>query len=155
MIKLRCLLVSMLAKIFKPVVLHIIDHEIRVWGDKSRVELASTSHVVNTLFNTISGKIVVGEYSFTGHNVSLLTGTHQYKLKMKERMLEFPLENRDIIIGKGVWIGSNAVVIGPCHIGDNAVVAAGSIVVASVPEGAVVAGIPAKVIQFIDFDKSS
>ncbi|RMH14348.1 MAG: acyltransferase [Gammaproteobacteria bacterium] len=106
--------------------------------------------MVNTLFNTSSGRIEVGEYAFTGHNVSILTGTHDYRLIGEERLSVFPKEGNDIIIGKGVWIASNAIVLGPCKIGDNAVVAAGSLVKGDVPSGAIVAGIPAKPIGFLE-----
>lgn len=49
-------------------------------------------------------------------------------------------------IGDRVRIGANAVVIGPITVGDDAVVGAGAVVVHDVPAGAVVGGVPAKVI---------
>lgn len=51
------------------------------------------------------------------------------------------------IIGNGVDIGANAVIIGPVRVGDGAVIGAGSVVVKDVPAGAVVAGNPARVIR--------
>ena len=55
----------------------------------------------------------------------------------------------DIIIGSGVWIGSNAVIIGPCVIGDNSVIAAASVVVNNVDKNCIVAGTPAKLIKML------
>lgn len=52
-------------------------------------------------------------------------------------------------IGKNVFIGSRVIVLKGTCIGDNAVVAAGSVVTKNVPEGAVVAGNPAKIIRQI------
>lgn len=49
-------------------------------------------------------------------------------------------------IGDRVRIGAGAVVIGPITVGDDAVVGAGAVVVHDVPPGAVVGGVPAKVI---------
>jgi len=49
-------------------------------------------------------------------------------------------------IGKGAWIGNGARIIGGVTIGNNAIVAAGSVVIRDVPESAIVAGVPAKVI---------
>ncbi len=50
-------------------------------------------------------------------------------------------------IGNHVDIGSNVVIIGSITVGDHAVIGAGSVVVKDVPESAVVAGNPAKVIK--------
>lgn len=51
------------------------------------------------------------------------------------------------VIGDGVDIGANAVVIGPVRIGAGAVIGAGSVVVKDVPAGAVVAGNPARILR--------
>ena len=53
-------------------------------------------------------------------------------------------------IGNNVEIGSNAVILGPITVGDNAVIGAGSVVVKDVPEGAVVVGNPARVIRILN-----
>lgn len=134
-----------------PFVQEIINTQIRVWGDPQRINTSPTAQLANTLFNTSSGLIEVGDYTFMGHNVSLITGTHQYELLLSERMLNFPTYGRDIIIGKGVWIGSNAILLGPCKVGDHAVIAAGSVVLSgtNIPQGAIVAGIPARIIKTV------
>ena len=54
------------------------------------------------------------------------------------------------IIREQVEIGANAVVIEGCHIGKGAVVAAGAVVTQDVPDYAVVAGCPARVIKMKD-----
>lgn len=50
-------------------------------------------------------------------------------------------------IGKNVLIGCGAILIGNIEIGANAIIGAGAVVTKSVPENAVVAGNPAKVID--------
>ena len=52
-----------------------------------------------------------------------------------------------VIIGDNVLVGANAVVLEGVKIGDGAVVAAGAIVIEDVPSGAVVAGVPARIIK--------
>ena len=52
------------------------------------------------------------------------------------------------IIGDNVRIFSNACVLGSINIGDNAIIGAGAVVVKDVPDNAVVAGNPAKVIKY-------
>jgi Bacterial transferase hexapeptide (six repeats) len=132
-----------------PTIQAIINTEIRIFGDRERLHLAPTAEMVNTLFNLSSGEIFVGDYSFTGHHVSLITGTHDYHAVLADRLTAVPESGRDITIGQGVWIGSNAVILGPCTIGDHAVIAAGAVVTAGsqIPAGTIVAGIPAKVIK--------
>ena len=55
-----------------------------------------------------------------------------------------------VVVEDDVLIGANAVVIEGCRIGKGAVVAAGAVVVSDVAPGAVVAGVPAKVIKMKD-----
>lgn len=141
--------------VLRPIVLDIVNTKIRVWGDPARLNVARSAHMINTLFNVSSGAISVGESTFAGHNVSIITGTHDYNLLMEERKWNVPRQGRDIHIGKGVWIGSNAVILGPCRIGDHAVIAACALVLDDVPPYAVVAGVPARVIRRIDRQQPS
>jgi 2,3,4,5-tetrahydropyridine-2-carboxylate N-succinyltransferase len=53
-------------------------------------------------------------------------------------------------IGDDVLIGANAVILEGIKVGNGSVVAAGSIVTEDVPEGVVVAGVPAKIIKYVD-----
>ncbi len=141
--------------VLKPVVLAIINKEIRVWGDPKRLKISKKAVMLNTLFNTSSGWIEVGDYTFTGHNVSIITGTHRYESLLEDRMADFPKDGQDIKIGKGVWICSNALILGPCTIGNHSVIAAGSVVLpgSEIPPGTIVAGVPARPIKTLDVSK--
>ena len=55
-----------------------------------------------------------------------------------------------IIIGDYVYIGSGAKILPGCIVGDNVLIAAGSVVTKSIPSNVVVAGNPAKIIGSID-----
>lgn len=61
-----------------------------------------------------------------------------------------PASARPVIVEDGVLVGANAVVIEGVHVGKGAVVAAGAVVIEDVPENAVVAGCPARVIKMKD-----
>ena len=61
-----------------------------------------------------------------------------------------PASATPVIVEDGVLVGANAVVIEGVHVGANAVVAAGAVVIEDVPENAVVAGCPARVIKMKD-----
>ncbi len=53
---------------------------------------------------------------------------------------------QSVHIGKKVWIGAHVTVLPGVTIGDNAIVAAGAVVSKDVPENAIVAGVPARII---------
>lgn len=53
------------------------------------------------------------------------------------------------IIGNDVWVFANAMIQGDIKIGDNAIIAPNSVVTHDVPENAIVAGVPAKIIGFV------
>ncbi len=51
-------------------------------------------------------------------------------------------------IGNNVWIGQNVTILPEVTIGDGAIIAAGSVVTKSVPDFAIVAGVPAKLLKY-------
>ncbi len=53
----------------------------------------------------------------------------------------------DVTIGENVWIGAKCLILKGVTIGNNAVIAAGSVVTRSVPENTLVGGNPARVIK--------
>lgn len=61
-----------------------------------------------------------------------------------------PASATPVTIGDGVLVGANAVVIEGVRVGAGAVIAAGAVVIEDVPENAVVAGSPAKIIKMKD-----
>ncbi len=50
-------------------------------------------------------------------------------------------------VGRGVLLGTGAKILGPITIGDNAVVGANSVVLKDVPKGALVVGIPGRIVE--------
>ena len=144
---------KLLLRLLKPLFDELSMGTHRLYGSTERLKISPNALVTNTLFNTYSGEIMIGENVFTGHNVSMITGAHNYNLKNLERMAVEPKEGNDIIIENGVWIGSNVVIIGPCNIGAHSVIAAGAIVTRNIPTGVIAGGIPARVIKTISFQE--
>ncbi|MCB1277983.1 acyltransferase [Prosthecobacter sp.] len=58
-----------------------------------------------------------------------------------------PLESAAITLGRNVWLGAQCVVLKGVHIGDGAIIGAGSVLTKSVPAGEMWAGVPARRIQ--------
>ena len=138
-------------KVVSPLLNSAVEHCLfnchHIYGDKSRVRISKTAQINNAVLNTNGGEIVVEDWVFFGHGVSLLTGIHDYHKFKQERITSGARTGRDIVIKSGAWISSNATVLGPCVIGEDAVVAAGSVVVSDVASRSLVAGIPAKLIK--------
>lgn len=147
----QMLLKAMEDPIIKKNIAMINTNHIRVFGSPDRIKMSKTANMVNTLFNTVSGDIAIGEYVFAGHNVSLITGTHDIHCTGEDRQKAYPTAGNDIIIHDGVWLGSNCMVLGPCRIEKDAVVAAGSVVLphTHIKPGEVYAGVPAKKVKDI------
>jgi acetyltransferase-like isoleucine patch superfamily enzyme len=65
-----------------------------------------------------------------------------------------PIGNtQEVTIDKNVWIGDSAMICKGVHIGENAVIGAGSIVAKDIPANAIAAGNPASVIKYLDKDR--
>jgi acetyltransferase-like isoleucine patch superfamily enzyme len=65
----------------------------------------------------------------------------------KDRPSRPKLETRPVRIADNVWIGMNAIILKGVTIGENSVVAAGAVVVKSVPANTIVAGNPAVAVK--------
>ena len=85
------------------------------------------------------GGIWIGDNALIGHGVILATIDHD--LVTRERIIS------PIHIGKDVWLGAGVIVTRGVTIGDGASVAAGAVVTEDVPPGALVGGIPAKILK--------
>jgi acetyltransferase-like isoleucine patch superfamily enzyme len=115
--------------------------------DSEHVNVKRCSGYVNTLFNTNSGKIEIGQGVLFGHNCMVLTGKHEYLSGDSAALRGDVSQGRDIIIGDGVWIASGAIILGGVTIGSHSIVMAGAVVTKSIEPYSVVAGIPARVVK--------
>lgn len=85
------------------------------------------------------GTIVINPYAKIGSGVVLNPGV---TIGNKHGRYDTP------VIGDNVTIGTGAKIIGPIKVGNNVVIAPNAVVVKDVPNNAIVAGIPAKVIKY-------
>lgn len=91
------------------------------------------------------GGVTLGDNCLIGHNVVFATLNHGIAPEARALMLPAP-----IVVGKNVWIGSNSTILQGVTIGDNAIIAAGSVVTKDVPANTIAGGVPAKPIRNIE-----
>lgn len=85
----------------------------------------------------LGGRAIVGKHSHVGAG-AVLAGVVE------------PPSAKPVTVGDNVLIGANAVIIEGTTVGNGAVIAAGAVVTQDVPENAVVAGVPARIIKMKD-----
>ncbi len=92
------------------------------------------------------GGVEIGEDSLISMKVTIVSSNHGVPPD-GESIRKAADELLPTKIGRDVWIGANAVVLGGVTIGDGAVVAAGSVVHRDVAAGTIVAGVPARCVK--------
>ena len=92
------------------------------------------------------GGLTIGDDVMIGPNVSLITSGHP--IARSER--RSGVTASPIVIERNVWIAAGVTVIGGVTVGENAVIAAGSVVTRDVPPNSLVGGNPARVIRTIE-----
>ena len=88
----------------------------------------------------------IGDYVMIGPNTLITTVNHPITPKGRREHLGI---GKPVTIGNNVWIGGRAVINPGVTIGDNAVIASGSVVVKDVPANAVVGGNPAQILKML------
>lgn len=92
------------------------------------------------------GGITIGRRVLFGSSVHLLAENHEFR-DPNAPIHSQGVTRAGITIGDDAWIGNGVIVLDGVAVGKGAVVGAGSVVTRSVPEGAVVAGNPARQIR--------
>lgn len=90
------------------------------------------------------GGITIEDGVFIGPGARILTEHHPEEPALRHRLLVRP-----VVIRRNAWIGAGASVLPGVTVGENAIVAAGAVVTKDVPDNAVAAGVPARVLRNI------
>lgn len=89
-----------------------------------------------------TGGVDIGNKVHIAHHVSIITHTHGYDYRNAP-------EGRSLFIGENAYIGSQVTILYNCNsIGKNSVIGIGSIVTKDVPDNAIVAGNPARILKY-------
>lgn len=111
---------------------------------RSRITLGMNCWINDGCTFDGSAEITLGDGVALGHEVMLLTSTHEIGPHFYRAGRS---TNLRVEIGDGSWIGARSVVLPGVTIGRGAVVAAGSVVNRDVADNVLVAGVPARVVR--------
>lgn len=100
------------------------------------------------------GVITIGALCAVGPGTVIRAANHRFDRRDIPILEQGHVPGR-VIIGDDVWLGANCVVTPDVTIGRGAVVGAGAVVTHDVPEYAIVAGVPAKIIGYRGRDGAS
>lgn len=91
------------------------------------------------------GGLNIADDVMIGPNVSIITSGHPIEPSQRRACVVA----KPIVIERNVWIAAGATIIGGVTVGENSVVAAGSVVTKDVPPNTLAGGNPARIIRSI------
>ncbi|SCY72588.1 Hexapeptide repeat of succinyl-transferase [Butyrivibrio sp. INlla14] len=136
------------------------SHNDTYMGEEFNPDLVSVGNGTYGLLNIINYsntyKLIIGNYCSIAPNVCFVVcGEHRtdsistYPFNVKILGEEYEAVSKgNIQVDDDVWFGVNVTVLSGIHIGQGAVIAAGSVVTKDVPPYAIVGGNPARVIKY-------
>lgn len=110
-------------------------------NDFRNLTVGNNCYIGKNVFFDLPNQIRIEDEAVIGAGVSIYTHADCGRRVMGEF---YPRKTGPVVIGRGAWIGANAIILCDIRIGEKCVVAAGSVVTRSFGPNEVVAGVPAK-----------
>lgn len=108
----------------------------------------------NSILYATNARITIGRYFVAANGLKISTGEHERRIgrflsSIKESEKDHNLGlDKEVIIKEDVWAGFNVTILAGAVIGRGCTIAAGSVVVKSLPPYSVCGGVPARFIKF-------
>lgn len=131
-----------------------IDHPVVIRTLNSSAKLVIGNNVgISGGGICVAQEVVIGDDVMMGAN-SFITDTDFHPVDPeKRRFRKDNVASRRVIIEENVFIGMNSTILKGARIGKNSVIAAGSIVTKDIPPNSIAAGVPARVIGQVDYQR--
>src|ERR1700720_3891775 len=121
--------------------------------DGIRIRIGDLNYFNRNVMIDACGLIEIGDQKMFGPDVYITDSNHRFDTGLAPS--EQPMDAGKVKIGNCCWIGAKAVILKDVELGDGCVVGAGAVVTKSVAPGAVVAGVPAKLLHVSDYSLRS
>jgi acetyltransferase-like isoleucine patch superfamily enzyme len=108
---------------------------------KGKLEIGTNTYFTSDSHIEVVHSLQIGKDCAISWGVTIIDDDHHELLSDKQE------SNRGVTIGNHVWIGCNVTVLKNSAIGNNCMVAAGSVVKGEFPDNSLIAGNPARVIR--------
>lgn len=105
----------------------------------------------NTHINPGNGRVQIGKYCHLGQRLTIYGFNHNFEYP-KRIPYDDEKISKEIVINDFVWIGANVTILPGVNIGEGAIIGAGSVVTKDIPDLAIAAGNPAKIIKTRETD---
>lgn len=115
-------------------------------GQEANFKVGSSSGIGEYTLIDLCDDVIIGKNVAVGPSCILFSHDHDYE-KAGECAWDGPLKMGRIVVGDGAWVGARVTILPGVTIGVRAVVAAGAVVTRDVPDGAVVGGVPARILK--------
>ncbi|HET6324537.1 MAG TPA: acyltransferase [Planctomycetaceae bacterium] len=109
-----------------------------------QIRIGSRTYINRFTMLDASESIVIGERCMIGPSCYITD--HDHGTQAGDAVATQPLKSAPTSIGNDVWIGAGAIVLKGVTIGDGAVIGAGAVVTTDAPAGAILVGVPARVV---------
>lgn len=97
-----------------------------------------------------NGKVFIGSNFHSGIECMIITDFHNYEGEAIP--YDDTVISKEVEIGDNVWIGNRVIILGGVHIGEGAIIQAGSVVVSNIPKYGIAGGHPAKIFKHRDIN---
>lgn len=97
--------------------------------------------------NVYIEKADIGNDVLIAPNVAILSRMHEFERTDIPMSLQGYRPEKGVVVGDDVWLGRNVIVLPGVNIGKGVIVGAGAVVTKDIPDYAIVAGVPAKVMK--------
>jgi acetyltransferase-like isoleucine patch superfamily enzyme len=105
------------------------------------------SYINGHCFIDLNAAVHIGKRVTIGHHTIIITSNHEIGPPVMRAGKVVP---QPVTIGDGAWIAARVTILPGVSIGPGALVGAGSVVTRDVPAHAKVAGVPARIIGYLD-----